>query len=134
MICLIEMTLFWHWARLRPGLARQVVATAAMAACVMVLMATGSRSGILGLGMLALLLQTGPSGYRVPVAQLGVLFAAGALAVAFMVPQEAWERMIRFNPAKGEVGASSNTMREETERAWEMAKDYPLFGVGLATP
>jgi len=132
MICLIEMALFWHWARLRPGLVRQLVALAAMAACIMVLMATGSRSGILGLGILALLLQTGPSGYRVPVAQIGVLVAAGTLAVAFMVPAEAWERMIRFNPEKGEVGASSTEMREETlERAWQMARDYPLFGIGL---
>src|SRR5262245_28233843 len=46
MICLIEMALFWYCARLRPGLARQVVASVAMAACLMVLMATGSRSGI----------------------------------------------------------------------------------------
>jgi O-antigen ligase len=49
-----------------------------------------------------------------------------------MVPAETWERMIRFNPQKGEVGATSNVMREETlERAWQMARDYPLFGVGL---
>jgi O-antigen ligase len=132
MICLMEMALFWYWARLRPGLMRQVVASAAMAACVMVLLATGSRSGILGIAFLGILLQTGPRAYRVPAAQLGVLFAAGVLAVAVMVPAEAWERMIRFNPEKGEIGASSTTMREETlERAWEMAKDYPLFGVGL---
>src|SRR4029450_9274321 len=42
---LIEMALFWHWARLRPGLARQVVVSAAMAACVMVLMETGRAGG-----------------------------------------------------------------------------------------
>ncbi len=132
MICLIEMALFWYWARLRPGLVRQGVASAAMAACVMVLLATGSRSGILGLVFLGFLLQTGPRAYRVPAAQIGVLAAAGVLAVAVMVPAEAWERMIRFNPGKGEIGASSTAMREETlERAWQVARDYPLFGVGL---
>jgi hypothetical protein len=132
MICLIEMALFWHWARLRPGLARQVVASAAMASCVMVLMATGSRSGILGLGILCILLQSGPRACRMPTAQIGVLLAVGMLSVAVMVPAETWERMIRFNPQKGEVGATSNVMREETlERAWQMARDYPLFGVGL---
>ena len=40
--------------------------------------------------------------------------------------------MIRFNPERGEVGASSSRMREETvERAWQIGMDYPLFGVGL---
>ena len=40
--------------------------------------------------------------------------------------------MIRFNPERGEVGASSNRMREETvERAWQIGMDYPLFGIGL---
>jgi O-antigen ligase len=132
MICLVEMALFWYWARLRPGRVRQIVASVAMAACLMVLLATGSRSGILGLAFLGILLQTGPRAYRVPAAQIGVLVAAGVLAVAVMVPTESWERMIRFNPAKGQVGASSTTMREETlERAWQMARDYPLFGVGL---
>ena len=98
----------------------------------MVLLATGSRSGILGLGILGILLQTGPRAYRVPATQIGILAAAGVLAVAVMVPAESWQRMIRFNPEKGEVGASSTTMREETlERAWQMARDYPLFGVGL---
>jgi hypothetical protein len=132
MICLIEMALFWYWARLRPGVGRQLIALAAMAASLLVLMATGSRSGILGLAFLCLLLQTGPRPYRVPAPQLGVLLAVGVLSVAVMVPAETWERMIRFNPQKGQVGASSITMREETlERAWGMAKDYPLFGVGL---
>jgi hypothetical protein len=132
MICLIEMALFWHWARLRPGLMRQVIASLAMAASVVVLMATGSRSGILGLAILAVLLQTGPRTFRVPMAQIGVLVAAGALSVVFIVPQEAWERMIRLNPEKGEVGASSTQMREETiERAWQVARDYPVFGIGL---
>jgi len=132
MICLIEMALLWYWARLRPGLVRQLVALAAMGASVLVLMATGSRSAFLGLAILGILLQTGPSAYRVPAAQLSVLVAVGILAVAIMVPQEAWERMIRFNPQKGQIGASSSAMREETlERGWQMARDYPLFGIGL---
>jgi hypothetical protein len=132
MICLMEMALFWYWARLRPGLTRQVIAMAAMLGCLLVLMATGSRSGILGLGLLGILLQTGPRRHRVPTAQIGVMVAAGVLSVAALVPREAWERMIRFSAERGEIGASSTKMREETlERAWEIAGDYPLFGVGL---
>lgn len=132
MICLIEMALFWHWAQLRRGVLRQVVALAAMGGGLLVLMATGSRSAMLGLGMLGVALQSGERRFRVPAPQLGLMVAVGVFAVAAVVPREAWERMIRFSPEKGEVGASSSRMREETlERGWEMAKDYPLFGVGL---
>lgn len=132
MICLMEMACWWFWAHARPGTARRLIAFAAMGASVMVLMATGSRSGLLGLGVLGILLQTGPKSYRVPVAQIGLLVCVGAFAVVTMVPAESWQRMITFNPDKGEIGASSNTMREETlERAWEMSMDYPLFGIGL---
>jgi O-antigen ligase len=132
MICLIEMALFWHWAQLRRGVLRQAVALAAMGGGLLVLMATGSRSAMLGLGMLGVALQSGERRFRVPAPQLGLMVAVGVFAVAAVVPREAWERMIRFSPEKGEVGASSSKMREETlERGWEMAKDYPLFGVGL---
>lgn len=132
MICLMEMALFWYWARLRPNVLRQGIAMAAMMGCVLVLMATGSRSGILGLGLLGILLQTGPRQHRVPPPQIAMMALVGVVAVGSLVPREAWERMIRFNAEKGEVGASSTRMREETlERAWEIAGDYPLFGVGL---
>jgi O-antigen ligase len=132
MICLMEIACWWFWAHARPGTVRRILSFAAMGACVMVLMATGSRSGLLGLGVLGLLLQTGPRSFRVPATQIGLLVACGAFAVVTMVPAESWNRMITFNPDKGEIGASSNTMREETlERAWEMAWDYPLFGIGL---
>jgi hypothetical protein len=132
MICLMEMALFWHWGKLRAGFIRQVVALTAMIGCLLVLMATGSRSAILGLGMLAILMQTGPKAFRVPAPQIGGIVLVGAIAVTTLVPRDAWERMIRFNPERGEVGASSSRMREETlERGWEMFADYPLFGVGL---
>ena len=132
MICLIEIALIWHWSRMRPGILRHGLAMVAMMACVTVLMATGSRSGILGLGMFAILMQTGPRHHRVSAPVVGVLILVGTLAVATLVPAEAWQRMIRFDPQRGESGESSSRMREETlERAWIMAKDYPLFGIGL---
>jgi hypothetical protein len=132
MICLIEVACWWFWAHARPGVIRKIIAFAAMGASVIVLMGTGSRSGLLGLGVLGLLLQTGPKAYRVPAAQVGMLVLVGAFAVATIVPAESWQRMITFNPEKGEIGASSNTMREETlERAWQISMDYPFFGIGL---
>ena len=111
---------------------RQIVALAAISASLLVLMATGSRSASLGLGVLGIMLQTGPKRFRVPAPQLGAMIVAGMLAVVAVVPQEAWERMIRFNPERGEVGASSSRMREETvERAWQIGMDYPILGIGL---
>ena len=132
MICLMEMACWWFWAHARRGVARQLVALAAMGMAVTVCMATGSRSGLLGIGVLGLVLQTGPKAFRVPAMHLGLFVAAGAIAIATLVPDESWNRMTNFSPERGEIGATSNRMREETlERAWEVSLDYPLFGVGL---
>jgi len=132
MICLIEIACWWFWARSRPGILRQVAALGVMAASTMVIFGTGSRSGLLGVGLLGLLLQTSPRRYRVPTAQVGFLAAAAVFAVLTLVPAEAWERMITFNPQKGEVGATSNEMREETIwRAVQVFQDYPTFGIGI---
>ena len=132
MICLVEIACWWFWARSRPGMMRQVVALGAMGAATMVIFGTGSRSGLLGVGVLGMLLQRGTPRFRVPPVQIGLLVAAGLFAVATMVPAEAWERMITFNPQKGQIGATSNQMREETIwRAIQVFHDYPTFGIGI---
>ena len=118
---------------LRPGLLRQVVAMAAMAACVMVLMATGSRSGLLGLGMLALLLQTGPQ--RLPRsggparragrggrARGGVHGAAGSLGA---------HDPLQSGEGRGRRQLEHRCARRRSSAPGRSAKDYPLFGVGL---
>ena len=132
MICLMEIACWWFWARSRPGMLRQVIALGVMAACTMVIFGTGSRSGLLGVGVLGVLLQTSPRTFRVPTGQIALLGAAAVFAVATMVPAEAWERMITFNPQQGEIGATSNKMREETIwRAIQVAHDHPTFGIGI---
>jgi O-antigen ligase len=132
MICLIEIACWWFWSRSRPGIIRQVVALAAMGAATMVLFGTGSRSGLLGVGVLAILLQTSPRAYRASAGQVSLLVAAAVFAVATMVPAASWERMINFTPEKHEIGEVSSRMREETlERAWQIFLDYPVFGIGL---
>jgi hypothetical protein len=132
MICLIEMILWWFWAQTRPGLIRQLVAFGAIGAAGLVLLATGSRSGLLGLGVTALLLQTGPRRFRLPAWQVGMFAVLGVVAIIALVPAETWQRMSTLMPQKGQIGATSNQMREETlERAWQVAQDYPVFGVGL---
>lgn len=132
MICLMQVACWWFWAHARTGRVRQLVALGAMGAAMVVCLATGSRSGLLGIGVLGLVLQAGPRAYRVPLPHLALVVLFGALAVATIVPEESWNRMTNFTPERGEIGATSNRMREETiERAWEMALDYPLFGIGL---
>jgi hypothetical protein len=132
MICLIEMMLWWFWSRARPGTLRQVIALPAIAAAGLVLLATGSRSGLLALGVTGPLLQTGPRRFRLPVWQVGLLAAGGIVAIALIVPAETWQRMSTLMPEKGQIGATSNEMREETlDRAVQVAEDYPLFGIGL---
>lgn len=132
MICLIEMALWWYWMQARPGTWRRLWGLAALGASMAVLLGTGSRSGLMGFVVLFALLQTGPKQFRVKAPQIGMGLVVGALAVITLVPPAAWDRMTNFSPDKGEIGASSNKMREETvERAWEMFLDYPVFGVGL---
>src|SRR5262245_14655392 len=132
MICLIEMVLFWFWAQTRPGIVRQLIAFGAIGAAGLVLLATGSRSGLLGLGVTGLLLQTGPRRFRLPAWEVGLFGVLGVVAIIALVPAETWQRMATMMPEKGQIGATSNQMREETlERAWQVAQDYPIFGVGL---
>ena len=132
MICLIQIACWWFWSRARPTPVRMLLGLAAMGASTMVLFGTGSRSGLLGLGVLGMLLWTSPRGFRPSAGHVGLLAAAAVFAVATMVPAESWQRMINLTPERGEVGASSNLMREETlERAWQIFLDYPVFGIGL---
>ncbi len=132
MICCMEIACWWFWCQSRPGTFRRILGMACIGGSLLVILATGSRSGLMGLGCLLIAMQTGTKRFRVPTTHLAAAFVFGALAVASVVPPEAWERMIRFNPEKGEIGASSNRMREETlERAGEIWQDYPWFGVGL---
>jgi O-Antigen ligase len=132
MICLIEMTLWWFWAKSRPGIIQQVIALPMVASAGLVLLATGSRSGLLALGFTGILLQTGPRRFRLPAWQVALLAVGGVIAIAMIVPAETWERMSTMMPEKGQIGATSNQMREETlERAVQVAEDYPVFGVGL---
>lgn len=132
MICLMEIACWWFWSLMRPGLHRRLVVAGAIAASLFVLFITGSRSGLLGAAVLAILLQSGPPRFRASPVQLGGVAALGLVAVLTVVPAATWERMTNIDPEEGTVGASSTMKREDTlQVGWAMIEDHPWFGVGL---
>ncbi len=132
MICLMEMTCWWFWSRAKPGLIRRAIGLACVGSSMLVLVTTGSRSGLLGAGMLGLMLQTGPKQFRVSTAQIAVMAGLGAIVAVMFVPAETWQRMITFLPGRHEIGATSNEKREETiMTGLIMFRDHPFSGVGL---
>ena len=77
-------------------------------------------------------MQTGPKGYRVPRAQIAGLVGLGVVLLLTLVPPEAFRRMTTLAPEKGQIGGTSNIMREETVAVGaRMFWEHPTFGVGL---
>jgi O-antigen ligase len=133
MICLMEIACWWFWLHERPGALRWAIAVAAIGGAFVVVLATGSRSGLVGVGVLVVLLQTGPRRYRASAVQIAAVALAGVIAVATIVPAEAWERMVSFSTEDPHaVGASSLIKREDTiQIGMQMIRDHPFLGVGL---
>jgi O-antigen ligase len=133
MICLMEVACFYLWARATRGTPLRLFAVSAIGASLLVSLATGSRSGLIGLGVLTLLLQSGPRVFRASITQLGAATAVGALAVVTIVPPMAWQRALNVTTEDPhEVGSSSVVKRETTiGTGMQMVQDHPLLGVGL---
>jgi hypothetical protein len=128
MICLMQMACWWAWAVARGGTARWAVALVAIGASFLVVLASGSRSGLIGCAALGLLLQSGPRAFRVSAFQIGVLVFAGFIAVATIVPAQAWRRALTFSSEDRHAGAvSSMVARERTiDSAFDMIRDHPF--------
>jgi hypothetical protein len=132
MICLIQVACWWFWSHARPGRGRQLAAFTAIVTSMMVLFYTGSRSGLLGVGVLLLILQTGPRQFRVPMSHVAAAGVVGIALIVTVIPEAAFNRMVSFNPEAGQAGASSSRMREETLwTATRIVRDHPWTGIGL---
>ena len=133
MICLMEIACWRCWAVARGGAVRAWIAVAAMGGALLVVLASGSRSGLLGCAVLGVLLQTGPRRYRFSALQVAMLAVAGVIAIAAVVPPEAWERALAFNAEDRHSGSTMSIVaREQTlETGIQMVRDHPLLGVGL---
>lgn len=133
MVCLIEIACWWFWAIAHPGKRRRVIAGVAIVSSVIVLFATGSRSGFLATLLLVFLLQSGPRGFRMPAPHLAGFVLLAIFSVMVLAPEAAWERMLRFSTEDPHAaGYTSIVKREDTLAVgWRMFRDNPLLGVGL---
>jgi O-antigen ligase len=133
MICLMEIACWWCWVVARRGALRWVSAGVAIGGALLVVLASGSRSGFLGCLVLGLLLQSGPRRYRLSVFQLGMITLVGAIAVATVVPPEAWERMLAFSPDNPHAGSTMSIVaREQTiDTGLQMIRDHFFLGIGI---
>lgn len=132
MICLIEIGCWWCWLHAKPTRLRWIMTLAAVLMSLITILGTGSRSGFLGLLFLGLLMQTGDRIYRLRTGQIAAASLAGLVVLATIIPAAAVQRMINFSPDRGEIGASSNKLREDTVwTAVNIAQDHPILGIGL---
>lgn len=133
MICLVEIACAWFWAVSAPGSRRRLLAGVVIVASVLVLFATGSRTGLIGTALLVVLLQSGSREFRVPTYQVGVLALFAMLTIAFVAPPEAWERMTRFSTDDPHAPGYTSTVKREATLSvgWQMVRDHGVMGVGL---
>jgi len=133
MICLMEIACWWCWAVARGGMVRWTTAAGAIGGALLVVLASGSRSGLLGCVVLGLLLQSGPRRYRLSLFQVGMITLAGAIAVATVVPPEAWERMLTFSSDNPHAGSTMSIVaREQTiDTGLQMMRDHFFLGIGI---
>jgi O-antigen ligase len=134
-LCLIQMAFWWFFMRAKPSHLRTMLTTGVMISLIITIFLTASRSGAIGLGVLFLLLGRSRGPVRSSKLQF---FAIAFLTVGLLVtviPQENIERLENLNPlatGTSEIGSHSTERRVRTvELGWQMAGDYPLFGVGL---
>jgi len=133
MICLMEMACWWAWVVWHGGNVRWGIALGAIGGALLVVLATGSRSGLLGCGVLAVLVQFGPRHFRVSALQIGVVVLTGVIAVATIVPPQAWDRMLSFSSEDRHAGATASLVaREQTiDTGFAMIRDHPFLGIGI---
>jgi len=133
MICLMEMACWWAWVVWHGGNVRWGIALGAIGGALLVVLATGSRSGLLGCGVLAVLVQFGPRHFRVSALQIGVVVLTGVIAVATIVPPQAWDRMLSYSSEDRHAGATASLVaREQTiDTGFEMIRDHPFLGIGI---
>lgn len=134
-LCIMQAAFWWYLGQTQKSQLVRMLCYGAIATFVLTVLATASRSGFLGLGLLFYLLtrdRGAMKGGRIKVLMLAALMVGMMLTV---IPQESLDRIANLNPmAEGHdtIGTHSTERRVETVGlGWNMFLSYPLFGVGL---
>jgi len=133
----VGVALFIYLANIWRSIPMKVIGVAGAIGFVPVILLTASRSGFLGLGLVAFMLFTGrqiPRRWKAISVIAGIAFAL--VVWFFVLTPEHRERLLNlnpFNPAVHAEGTRSTEQRVATlEDAVDIIKRYPLTGVGLA--
>ncbi len=134
-LCLIQMGFWWYFMRANPSSFRTVISLGVISSLILTVFLTASRSGAIGLGIVMYLLSRPRGGMEASRVQIAAVALIGLGLVVTLIPAKNLERMQELNPfAEGNesIGAHSTERRVETVgKAWEIALDYPVFGVGI---
>jgi O-antigen ligase len=134
-LCLIQMGFWWYFMRANPSPARIIASLGIIASLIFTVFLTASRSGAIGLGIVMYMLSRSRGGVKTSRVQVAAMVLIALGLVVTIIPTENIERLQNLNPfatGTSDVGSHSTERRVETvEVAWEMALDYPIFGVGL---
>jgi O-antigen ligase len=128
------VTLWYLMQWLRNSFA-SVVISAVMAGLVLAVFMTGSRSGVVALGLMALILgyEGGLTARKLVLGALAILFAA--VLVIQVAPEQALERASSLpgtGAAQSDLGAGSVERRGYTAGlALDFARRNPLIGIGI---
>jgi O-antigen ligase len=105
----------------------------ALPVLVLTIFLSGSRSGVLNLGLLVALLalQSGVRPGRLAAVGLIVLLAVGM--VWFVVPQQIFDRITSFLPSEDVTSATRSSELRQLMLAigWQLFRDSPFVGIGV---
>jgi O-antigen ligase len=137
-IALMGASLVWFAVQPYRSSIVRLLGLAAMLALVITVFMSGSRSGVLNLALLSLLLLWQS---RLRAGQIAVLVVMAAVAVgigAMLVPQPVWDRLMTFIPSEGgdawtpDTIVGSNVRRLTIlEAGLKLVAENPILGVGI---
>lgn len=138
LVCLLAASLLWFYLNAKPRWYKTAICSAMILGAVVTVFLTASRSGFLGLLLVAGVLIFERRGERRGTLRLAAFVAAGAIAFYLVVPEVVLQRITNLWPTQGErteqsvEGTGSFVRRLDTVTIGvRVARDYPLTGVGL---
>lgn len=134
-LCLVQMAFWWYYMRAKPSAVRTAVSLGIIGSLILTVFLTASRSGAIGLGIVLYMLSRSRAGMGTNRLQFAAMALMAVGLLVTVIPAENIERLQNLNPfAEGthDVGSHSTERRVVTvELAWQVFRDYPVFGIGI---